>query len=183
MAIEKFIWLIRTVIYKVKFISNSMFIWPGHQSGKLHVFADKGSKINVDRDAWFSDGNIKVRDNAELIIKKGTYFNNNCFINARKRILIDENSIFGPNVVIVDNNHDYKSESMKNTFLTDDIIIGRNVWVGANVVILSGVKIGNNAIIGAGTVVRNDVLDNVVYRTDSNVVTKEYKRDETNKMS
>jgi acetyltransferase-like isoleucine patch superfamily enzyme len=37
------------------------------------------------------------------------------------------------------------------------VIIGNDVWIGANSTILSGVKIGDGAIIGAGAVVTNDV--------------------------
>lgn len=37
------------------------------------------------------------------------------------------------------------------------VIIGNNVWVGVNTVILSGVKIGDGVIIGAGTVVTHDI--------------------------
>lgn len=39
-----------------------------------------------------------------------------------------------------------------------DVVIGNDVWVGANSVILSGVKIGNGAVVCAGSVVVNDVL-------------------------
>ncbi|MGN9134974.1 CatB-related O-acetyltransferase [Clostridium sp. HCP1S3_B4] len=38
-----------------------------------------------------------------------------------------------------------------------DIIIGNDVWIGYNAVILSGVKIGDGAIIGAKAVVTKDV--------------------------
>lgn len=42
------------------------------------------------------------------------------------------------------------------------IIIGNDVWIGANTVILPGVKIGNGAVIGAGAVVTKDVPDYAV---------------------
>jgi NDP-sugar pyrophosphorylase family protein len=41
-------------------------------------------------------------------------------------------------------------------------IIGKNVFLGANSVVLPGVKIGDNAIIGAGAVVTKDVPENCV---------------------
>ncbi|MGG6491828.1 UNVERIFIED_CONTAM: acyltransferase [Bacteroidetes bacterium 56_B9] len=42
------------------------------------------------------------------------------------------------------------------------IIIGNNVFVGADALILPNVKIGNDCIIGAGAVVTSDVEDNSV---------------------
>jgi acetyltransferase-like isoleucine patch superfamily enzyme len=42
------------------------------------------------------------------------------------------------------------------------IIIGNDVWIGANAVILPGVNIGNGAVIGAGAVVTKDVPDYAV---------------------
>lgn len=38
-----------------------------------------------------------------------------------------------------------------------DVVIGDEVWLGANCTILSGVTIGTGAVIGAGAVVRRDV--------------------------
>ena len=33
------------------------------------------------------------------------------------------------------------------------IVIGRNVWIGNNVMILKGTEIGDNSVIGAGAVI------------------------------
>lgn len=41
-------------------------------------------------------------------------------------------------------------------------IIGRDVEIGANSVIIGGIKIGDNVIIGAGTLVNKDVPDNAI---------------------
>jgi maltose O-acetyltransferase len=37
------------------------------------------------------------------------------------------------------------------------ITIGRNVWLGAHVIVLPGVTIGDNAVVGAGSVVTTSV--------------------------
>lgn len=42
-------------------------------------------------------------------------------------------------------------------------IIGHDVWIGANVLIIEGVKIGNGAIIASGSVVNRDVPDYCIY--------------------
>ena len=42
------------------------------------------------------------------------------------------------------------------------IIIGNNVWIGSNAVILKDVSIGDGAVIGAGCVIRKDVKNNEI---------------------
>lgn len=41
--------------------------------------------------------------------------------------------------------------------ITKDVVIGDNVWLGINVIILGGVTIGEGAIIQAGAVVVKDI--------------------------
>ncbi|WBV61539.1 CatB-related O-acetyltransferase [Chryseobacterium camelliae] len=51
-----------------------------------------------------------------------------------------------------------KNFSKKDTFeYKKDVVIGNDVWIGANAIILDGVKIGDGAIIGANTIVTSDV--------------------------
>lgn len=50
-----------------------------------------------------------------------------------------------------------------NQFKAEQIIIGHNVWMGANTTILKGAKIGNNCIIATGAVVlRGTYPDNAI---------------------
>ena len=46
--------------------------------------------------------------------------------------------------------------------ITKPIIVGDNVYIGNNVIILPGVTIGNNVIIGAGAVVSKNIPSNSV---------------------
>ncbi len=46
--------------------------------------------------------------------------------------------------------------------ITKPIIVGNDVYIGNNVIILPGVTVGNNVIIGAGAVVSKDIPDNSV---------------------
>ena len=43
------------------------------------------------------------------------------------------------------------------------IIIGRDVWIGCNVVVLKGSNIGNGAIVAAGSVVTKSISENEVW--------------------
>lgn len=89
-------------------------------------------------------------------------FNSNVMVNARGkgRILIGNNVLIGPNVVLRSSNHSFKSRKMPiiSQGMTDgEIIIGNDVWIGSNAVILPNCTIGEGAIIGAGAVVTNDI--------------------------
>ncbi len=46
--------------------------------------------------------------------------------------------------------------------ITKPIVIGNNVYIGNNVIILPGVTIGNNVVIGAGAIVSKNIPDNSV---------------------
>ena len=46
--------------------------------------------------------------------------------------------------------------------ITKPIVVGNNVYIGNNVIILPGVKIGDNVVIGAGAVVSKNIPDNSV---------------------
>jgi len=75
-------------------------------------------------------------------------------------VLIGENSACSQNCFISGQSHLY--EDISKNFLrqgvqTDQVIIGKNVWIGANSVILPGVKIGDNSVIGAGSTIIEDI--------------------------
>lgn len=89
-------------------------------------------------------------------LKIGTsFFNQGCVVTALAKIEIGNNCLFGPNVVIVDHDHDYrfKNEQRGSNYIKRNVIIGNNVVVGANTVILKGTTIGDNCMIGAGCVI------------------------------
>lgn len=94
-------------------------------------------------------------NNGDLIIGNHCFFNINCSITCMDKIKIGNFCKFGNNVVIVDHDHNFKTEFPE--FISSPIEIGNNVWVGANVTILRGTKIGDNCIIAAGSVVKGEV--------------------------
>ena len=80
-------------------------------------------------------------------------------IICHERITIDDNTIMGPGVCIYDHDHVFDSENgvQRNQYVTAPILIGKNCWIGADVVILRGSIIGDNCLIAAGSVVKGEV--------------------------
>ena len=96
------------------------------------------------------------------------------YINAYGGLKLGNNVNIGQNTIITTTNHniyDHRKFGDKK-----GIIIGNNVWIGANCCIVAGVEIGNNVTIGAGCVIRKNIPSNslVIQSTDS-IMIKEKK--------
>lgn len=107
--------------------------------------------------------NILVGSNAELNIGANVFMNNYCSINCLEKIEVGENTLFGEGVKLYDHNHQYSAEKVEfQKFNTAPIKIGKNCWLGSNVVVLKGVTIGDNVIIGAGCLIHKDIPANSI---------------------
>ncbi len=78
---------------------------------------------------------------------------------ARGRIEIGDDVLFAPDVMVTAANYRFNDGQpvTKQAMDEADVVIGRDVWLGAKVVILPGTKLGDGAIIAAGAVVRGEI--------------------------
>lgn len=96
-------------------------------------------------------------------VGKNFFANYNCTILDVAKVKIGDNCQFAPNVAIYTAGHPLHPVSRNSMFEYGiEVVIGDNVWIGGNTVILPGVHIGNNTVIGAGSVVTKDIPDWVV---------------------
>ncbi|MDY6024641.1 acyltransferase [Bergeyella zoohelcum] len=101
---------------------------------------------------------IRVGKDATLSIGNNVFMNNGCSVNCLEKIEIGENTLFGEGVKLYDHNHEYSSEKVeRKKFKKAPIKIGKNCWLGSNVVVLKGVTIGDNSTIGANVTVYKDI--------------------------
>lgn len=96
---------------------------------------------------------------AKISIGGGTTINNNFVCIATKSITIGEGVLVGTNVQISDSDFHSLSISERHTSSgkSTEVVIGDNVFIGSNVIILKGVHIGDYAVIGSGSVVTKDI--------------------------
>ncbi len=91
------------------------------------------------------------------------YFNHHLSIGDGGKVKIGDNVIVGPYVGIYTAQHPLDSQERRAGWQTvQNITIGNNVWIGANVTILSGVTIGDNVVIGAGSVITKNIPSNTL---------------------
>ena len=139
-----------------------------------HWSVKPGSTMNIGY-------HLSTQDHCRFLVRGGTLkigdnvgFNSNCIIACHERITIDDGTEIGPNTCIYDHDHDYKCEGgiKAGQYLTAPVSIGKNVWIGANVVILRGTEIGDNCVIAAGSVVKGNVPANTLLYTERTTKTK-----------
>lgn len=118
--------------------------------------------ISFGNEIYIVDGAVLRADEGQIIIGNKFALNGNARIVADcgGKIIIGNSVMVGPNTIIRASNHKYESAAI-DIWLQgqtgETIIIGDDVWIAANVVILPGVKIGSHSVIAAGAVVTKDV--------------------------
>ena len=120
---------------------------------------------------------ITVKSNADIsmFIKSGnnSEFGTRCMVQSQ--VTIGDNVIMGPDVKIYSRNHRYDDTDAPIQLqgkIQRQTVIGNDVWIGANVLILPGVTVGNHVVIGAGAVVTKDIEDYSVVGGNPAIVIK-----------
>jgi len=89
---------------------------------------------------------------------------NGVYVHSQKAIQIGDNCVIAAGVNIIDSNG-HQVNSSNRTIGRDDpqpIVIGNNVWIGLNAIILKGSVIGDNSVVTAGSVVKGVFPDNAL---------------------
>ena len=97
-----------------------------------------------------------------------TFIGHGCTFSSARRIAIGRDCLISAGVRIHDNDgHPLDPERRRRGERitpgeVSEVVLGDNVWIGANAIILKGVRIGDNAVVGTGAVVTSDVAAGAV---------------------
>lgn len=98
-----------------------------------------------------------LKVNNKSLVTKNTYLGNNNNFNGMKicgmgKVIIGNNFHSGIDCLMLTSNHNYEGDAIPydNSYISKNINIKDNVWIGSRVIILGGVEIGEGAIIQAG---------------------------------
>lgn len=132
------------------------------QGSKIEIF-NKKSKITIGKHVFIRrNTRIRIDFNGQLKIGAYTFINDNCNINCVNHISIGTGCKIASGVCINDHDHNYKKDNVDH-LKRGSVIIGDNVWIGANTVILRDTIIGDNVVIAAGSIVKGNIPANTVY--------------------
>jgi acetyltransferase-like isoleucine patch superfamily enzyme len=103
----------------------------------------------------------KIKTSGPLTIGPDTHIATGCFITAGPGTLeIGADCLIGPNCVITTNEYSYTRLDLplrQQGSIAKHTRIGRNVFIGANSVVLAGTRIGDNVVIAAASLVSGNV--------------------------
>ncbi len=104
---------------------------------------------------------VIVRSFSQVTVGPQTQIGPFTVILSGSGIKIGKNVMIGPHCVLAAGNHDYKQTKLPMRFAGDisqgPIVIGDNVWIGANCTITDAVVIGHDAVVAANSVVTKRV--------------------------
>ncbi|WP_294819438.1 acyltransferase [uncultured Flavobacterium sp.] len=168
-----------TIEWKLKAALTKLFLKNIHIGNNVRIdyhtkIYNKGQKIVIgdkvylrSKDKGYQAGMpfpttllIDVK-NAEITIGKNCRING-AYIHAQKGIRIGDNCVIASGVNILDSNgHElYSADRTVGRDKPEEIILGDNIWIGLNAIILKGTTIGKNSVVSAGSIVKGSFPEN-----------------------
>jgi len=163
--------VIRGVAYKLiygdKIQLNPLKVYIGAgvririRNGGRIVFNDSGNRIFIDNqcDLGASSGGL-------LEIYGGVFLNRGCIVEARQKVTLGTDTMFGPYVCVMDHHHGVVVNDISFRFQgmsAKPVSIGSNVWLAGGVVVTAGAIIGESVVVGANSVVRGSLENQSLY--------------------
>lgn len=134
--------------------------WPGGSiASTLRRYTLIGMGCRVGHNCELEPG-IDVGFRPDLTIGERCQINHNTSIKSAR---IGNDVMIAPGVVLLDRQHNFSRTDIPMTQQGSSprqlTIIGDDVWLGQNVIVMPGVTIGCGVIVGAGSVVTKDLPD------------------------
>ena len=123
-------------------------------------FGSIGNNVIIGRSVNIANvNNIQIGSNVD--INAEVYL-----VASNSKIIIGDSTMIAPRCILQTQNHIYNNKSVtikEQGSISKDIIVGKDVWIAANCIILPGVNIADGCVIGAGSIVTKNTDPYCVY--------------------
>jgi acetyltransferase-like isoleucine patch superfamily enzyme len=132
-----------------------MVTWP-HQ-------VSIGKRCRIEHGVYFHYDGICL-PGPSIVIGHDCFIGSGCEFNIDSRLTIGNHCLVASGTRFIDHNHGTDIDMLiaKQKCTSVPIVVGQDVWIGANCVVLAGVEIGEGAIVAAGAVVTKSVAPNAI---------------------
>lgn len=130
-----------------------------------HVFVKSRNNFQAGQATALYHGCYILNTNGTFKLGNNSHLGAFCYVNVcYGSVSMGDNVVIGPGTkVIAYSNHYAKGKKVTDEHLAGKIIIGNNIFIGANCSILPGTFIEDNVIVGAGAVIKGRLEANSVY--------------------
>jgi len=119
-----------------------------------------GGSITMGDKCIVHTGAMILTYSGDIVIGNNVSVNYYTILYGHGGLTIGNNVLIAAHVVVIPSNHIFDSLDVpinEQHERRKGIVIGSDVWIGANATILDGVTVGDGAVIGAGSVVTKDI--------------------------
>jgi virginiamycin A acetyltransferase len=143
-------------------------IAPGARVSRLADIEDsvRGSRIRIGAGAVI-DAFVKIKPaggHGDIEVGPGCVINSGCVLYTGHGIRIGANVLIAANCTLAPTDHEFadpdhliRAQGLRPS--RGGIVIGDDVWIGANCVLLDGARIGRGSVLGAASLVRGVLPD------------------------
>lgn len=139
---------VKSLAYSFAYYIHEQVAWRGQ------IHAGEGARIHA---------TASIRYARNVHVGRNSHINHNCCVWAGQgsSVILGRDVLMGPGVCLFAANHGTrKGRPMMWQERTEaDIVIGDDVWLGANSVVTAGTRIANGVIVAAGAVVTKDITE------------------------
>jgi acetyltransferase-like isoleucine patch superfamily enzyme len=137
-------------IGKNTFLKKCFVTWPH----KVSI----GKNCRLEHHVYFHYDGIWSAGHS-IIIGDNVFIGSGCEFNIKEKITVGNNSLIASGCRFIDHDHGTKKNELIGIQkgIEKEIVIGCDVWIGANAIILKGVEIGDGAVVAAGAVVTKSI--------------------------
>ena len=117
-------------------------------------------QIELGDEAWIERGAVLWAFGGSIRLAPRVFVGPHSTIYGHGGVEIGEWTMISMGAVILSSNHTIPAMERSMRWEADELRptkIGRDVWIGANAVVLGGITLGDGAVIGAGAVATRDV--------------------------
>ena len=148
------------LVVSYEFILTLVFILPRYKI--MNMLKAQFLKINgarIGKNVIFYPG-VWIAPGKNLVVGDDVDFALDVIVTTSGGVEIGDRTLIGYRAQILSSNHripDNRSQIFNSGHEYKKVTIGKDVWIGANAIILPGIEVGEGAVVAAGSIVTKNV--------------------------